>query len=71
MEANTRVVIALGRLKDIFLEFPDTRLSLDEASSLLALEPHQCHALLTALEDVRFLQRNPEGSYRLRASVAA
>jgi hypothetical protein len=71
MEASTRVVIALGRLKDIFLEFPDTLLSVDEASSLLALEPHQCSALLSALEDVRFLQRNAEGTYRLRATVAA
>jgi DNA-binding IclR family transcriptional regulator len=71
MEASTRVVIALGRLKDTFLEFPDTLLSIDEASNLLALEPHQCHALLSALEDVRFLQRGPEGTYRLRATVAA
>ena len=71
MEASTRVVVALGRLKDIFLEFPDTRLSPDEAASVLSLEPHQCHALLSALEDVRFLQRNPEGSYRLRVNVAA
>jgi DNA-binding IclR family transcriptional regulator len=71
MEASTRVVIALGRLKDIFLEFPDTLLSIDDASNLLALEPHQCHALLSALEDVRFLQRGPEGTYRLRATVAA
>ena len=71
MEASTRVVVALGRLKNMFLEFPDTLLSLDEASSLLSLEPHQCHALLSALEDVRFLQRSAEGSYRLRANGAA
>ena len=71
MEASTRVVVALGRLKDVFLEFPDTLLSLNEASSLLALEPHQCQALLSALEDVRFLRRNAEGSYQLRVNVAA
>ena len=71
MEASIRVVVALGRLKDIFLEFPDTLLSLDEASSLLALEPHQCYALLSALEDVRFLQRRPDGTYRLRPSASA
>jgi DNA-binding IclR family transcriptional regulator len=71
MEASTRVVIALGRLKDVFLEFPDTLLSINEASNLLALEPHHCHALLSALEDVRFLQRGPEGTYSLRATVAA
>ena len=66
MEASTRVVVALGRLKDLFLEFPDTLLSLDEASAFLALEPHQCHGLLSALEDVRFLQRNREGAYSIR-----
>jgi DNA-binding IclR family transcriptional regulator len=64
-------VVALGRLKDIFLECPDTLLSVDEASTLLALEPHQCSALLSALEDVRFLQRGPDGTYRLRSSAAA
>ena len=66
MEASIRVVVALGRLKDLFLEFPDTLVSLEEASSVLALEPHQCHALLSALEDVRFLERHPEGKYGLR-----
>ena len=66
MEASNRVVVALGRLKDVFLEFPDTLLSLDEASAMLALEPHQCHALLCALEHVRFLERNADGTYRLR-----
>ena len=66
MEASNRVVIALRRLKDLFLEFPDTQLSLDEASAMLALEPHQCHALLCALEDVRFLERNADGTYGLR-----
>jgi hypothetical protein len=66
MEASTRVVVALQRLKDLFLEFPETVVSLDEASGLLALEAHQCHALLSALEDVRFLERNTEGKYGLR-----
>jgi DNA-binding IclR family transcriptional regulator len=66
MEASTRVVVALGRLKDLFLEFPDSLVSLNEASCILALEPHQCHALLSALEDVRFLERTAEGKYGLR-----
>ena len=66
MEASNRVVVALGRLKDLFLEFPDSLVSLDEASGLLAIEPHQCDALLSALEDVRFLERSPEGKYCLR-----
>ena len=70
MEASTRVVVALGRLKDLFLEFPDTLVSLEEASSILALEPHQCHGLLSALEDVRFLERHPEGKYGLRYTEA-
>ncbi len=75
MEASTRVVVALGRLKGLFFEFPDTPVSLDEASCIVALEPHQCHALLSALEDVRFLERTADGKYSLRyveaASIAA
>ena len=70
MEASTRVVVALGRLKDLFLEFPDTLVSVDEASCALALEPHQCQALLGALEDVRFLERKAEGKYGLRYADA-
>jgi DNA-binding IclR family transcriptional regulator len=66
MEASTRVVMALGRLKNLFLEFPDTLLSLDEAAAVVGLESHQCHALLAALEDVRFLERHGEGRYGLR-----
>lgn len=66
MEASTRVVVALRCLKDLFLEFPDTLLSPDEATRLLGLETHQCHALLSALEDVRFLERAPNGAYGLR-----
>ena len=66
MEASTRVVVALGRLKDLFLEFPETLVSLDDAACFIRLEPHECHALLSALVDVRFLQRTPEGTYRLR-----
>jgi hypothetical protein len=70
MEASIRVVVALGRLKNLFLEFPDTLVSPDEASSLLALEPHQCQALLSALEDVRFLERTAQGKYSLRYTEA-
>jgi hypothetical protein len=66
MEASTRVVVALGRLKDLFLEFPETLLSLDDAAGLVGLERHQCHALLSALEDVRFLERHADGIYALR-----
>jgi len=71
MEASTRVVVALGRLKGLFFEFPHTLVSLDEASCIVGLEPHQCHALLSALEDVRFLERTADGKYSLRCAEAS
>lgn len=66
MEATARVVVALGRLKGLFLELPDTRLSLAEASRVAGLDSDVCQSILAALEDVRFLKREPDGSYRKR-----
>jgi hypothetical protein len=71
MEASTRVVVALGRLKNLFLEFPEATFSIEEASAILGIEPHQCHALLAALEDVRFLEQRLRNAYALRANAAA
>jgi predicted transcriptional regulator of viral defense system len=71
MEASTRIVVALGRLKGLFFEFPEALVSLDEASCIVGLEPHHCHALLSALEDVRFLERTADGKYSLRYVEAA
>jgi hypothetical protein len=66
MEASTQVVVALGRLKNLFLEVPDTRLSLTDAARVVGVERHVCEALLLALEDVRFLERSSDGSYGRR-----
>ena len=64
MEATTRVVVALERLKGLFLEIPDTQLSLIEATRIAGLEPHVCRQLLGALVDGRFLQHGKDGAYR-------
>ncbi|MCC7009524.1 MAG: hypothetical protein IT184_11980 [Acidobacteria bacterium] len=63
MEATARVVVALGRLKGLFLEVPDARLSLAEASRIAGLDSDVCQSILAALEDVRFIKREPDGSY--------
>ena len=71
MEVHPRVTIALERLKGLFLEIPDTRLSLSEAARLANLDTDLCHGILTALEDVRFLTRQHDGMYYRRASDPA
>ena len=68
MEVHPRVTVALERLKGLFLEIPDTRLSLTEAARLANLDTDLCHGILTALEDVRFLTRQHDGLYYRRAS---
>jgi DNA-binding IclR family transcriptional regulator len=57
MNAPPRVVEALARLKDVFLEAPGTQLSLTEAAQLSGLESTTCQIILEALEDARFLAR--------------
>ena len=63
MEASARIVVALERLKGVYLETPEARLSLPEATSIAGLESHLCRQLLAALVDVRFLSRDAEGVY--------
>ena len=64
MEATTRVVTALERLKGPFLEAPGTRLSLADATHIAGVDRDVCHLLLSALVDVRFLTCGPDGAYR-------
>jgi hypothetical protein len=71
MTASRRVVTALERLKDVYSETPDVRLSLDEASSISGLDRHSCGHILAALVDVRFLTRDATGTYRRRVPVEA
>ena len=69
MTASRRVVTALERIKGIYSETPDARLSLDEASSIAGLDNHSCGHVLAALVDVRFLMRDTTGTYRRRVPV--
>jgi DNA-binding IclR family transcriptional regulator len=59
-------MVALDRLKGLFLEIPDTQLSLAEATHIAGLDPQLCRQLLSALVDVRFLTHDPDGAYRRR-----
>ena len=70
MEATTRVVVALERLKGVFLEIPGTQLSLADAATISGLDSHMCRQLLAALVDVRFLTYTPTGAYRRRGPLA-
>jgi len=58
-----RVEEAVQKLKGVFLEVPDTQLSLVDASRLSGLERNTCRMILEALEDVRFLRRAPNGLF--------
>jgi DNA-binding IclR family transcriptional regulator len=58
-----RVEEAVQKLKGVFLEIPGTQLSLVDASRLSGLERNTCRMILEALEDVRFLRREPNGLF--------
>ena len=63
MHATVKVAKALERLKGPFLETPGTKLSLTDAANIAGVEQDTCRVLLTALVDVRFLTRGPDGHY--------
>jgi len=63
-----RVEEAVQKLKGVFLETPDTQLSLVDASRLSGLERNTTRMILEALEDVRFLRRAPNGLFVRRES---
>jgi hypothetical protein len=63
-----RVEEAVQRLKGVFLEIPDTHLSLVDASRMSGLERSTCRMILEALEDVRFLKREPNGLFVRRTA---
>lgn len=66
MDAHPRVVVALQRLKGLFLEVPDTSLSITDAARLSGIDLDLCAAILPALEDVRFLKREHGDLYQRR-----
>jgi DNA-binding IclR family transcriptional regulator len=63
MQATPRVAEAVQRLKGVFQELPDTRLTLADATRLSGLDRPVCHLVLMALEDARFLKRGRDGIY--------
>jgi DNA-binding IclR family transcriptional regulator len=59
----SRVDDAVLRLKSAFEEIPGTRLTPDEAARLVNLDAETCRAVLTALEDARFLRRSGSDAF--------
>ena len=71
MQPTTRVVVALERLKSLYLEIPETKLSLFDAARIAELDQQLCRQLMAALVDVRFLAQTPDGGYRRRGPLSA
>jgi DNA-binding IclR family transcriptional regulator len=63
---GARIERALHRVRSVFLEIPGVQLSLGEIARLTELETHLCKVLLSALEDLGFLQRREHGLYELQ-----
>jgi hypothetical protein len=59
MYATRRVTVAIERLKGAFLEYPDLRMTPDDAVAWAAVECSTTRSILEALSDVGFLQREP------------
>jgi hypothetical protein len=66
VQLGPRVERALQRLRSVFSQVPDLRLSLGEAARIAELEAYLCHVLLKALEDLRFVKRGADGLYQGR-----
>ena len=58
-----RITEAVERLKGLFLEMPDTPVLAEDAARRAGLEQATCDIILEALEDARFLKRDPAGRY--------
>jgi len=63
-EHQTSAIRALQLLKSEYLEMPGLRLTVPQASRLLALEADKTQPLLEALVDTGFLRRTPTGFIR-------
>jgi hypothetical protein len=70
MDPSARVVTALERLKETFLEVPDTELSLSDAATLSGFDSSLCGLVLDTLVDRRFLILGPNGTYRRNGPTA-
>ena len=63
-EQQTNALRALQLLKSEYLEMPGLRLTVPQASRLIALDADQTQPLLEALVDTGFLRRTPTGFVR-------
>jgi len=63
---SERVVDAVERLKNVFQAIPGTQLSVAQAARLSGIDPSLCESVISALEDVHFLQRTQDGRYIYR-----
>ena len=61
---HTSATQALQLLKSEYLEMPGLRLTVQQASRLLALDANKTEPLLEALVDTGFLRRTPTGFIR-------
>jgi hypothetical protein len=67
MMTSVKVDDALLRLKDVFLEVPNTMLSVGAAARLTGLEDRTCLSLLIVLEQCRFLRCSQPGCFVLNS----
>jgi DNA-binding IclR family transcriptional regulator len=58
-----RITEAVERLKGLFLEMPDTPVPAEDAARRAGLDQSTCDILLEALQDTRFLTRDPSGRF--------
>jgi hypothetical protein len=63
MDATPRVINAIERLKAVFLESPETELTLHDTAAATAVDPSTCQLILDALHDARFLRCIPQGAF--------
>ena len=63
MNSGGRVADAVQRLKQVFQEGSDRRLSVEDVARVSGLDPVLCQDVLMALEDARFVSRERDGRY--------
>jgi hypothetical protein len=63
-ERQTNALRALELLKSEYLEMPGLKLTVPQASRLIALDIDKTQPLLDALADAGFLRRTPSGFIR-------
>ena len=63
MESNPRIVDAVARLRNVFLEDPGTRISVMDVARLSGVDTGTCDLVLQTLEKAGFLQRRADGRF--------